>query len=155
MAEYIIISNNPRKTFDLGKKIGKNLQAGSIVALLGELGCGKTVFTRGICDGLEVPLRQVNSPTFVLVNEYRGRMPIFHMDMYQLSNESDAVEMGIIDYLIRIESGVMVVEWAEKILSLLPDDLLIVDFAVVSERKRRIKFSANGTKAVASLKELI
>jgi len=154
MVEYTINSNSPEATFKLGKRIGEKLRAGSIIALTGELGCGKTVLTRGICEGLGVPLRQVNSPTFVLVNEYRGNMPVFHMDMYQLNTESDAVELGIIDYLTRAASGVMIIEWAERILQILPDDLLKVKFTFISDSKRQIELSASGEKSGALLKEL-
>lgn len=153
MAKYVFISNGPRETFDLGRRLGRKLPAGSVVALTGELGCGKTVFTRGICDGLEVPLRQVNSPTFVLVNEYRGGMPVFHMDMYQIATEYDAVELGIIDYLARAESGVLIIEWAERVLALLPDELLKVNFEILSARKRRIELFARGARYVVLLEE--
>jgi tRNA threonylcarbamoyladenosine biosynthesis protein TsaE len=126
----------------LGKKLGKTLEAGGVIALMGELGCGKTLLTRGICEGLGVPLRQVNSPTFVLVNEYRGRLSVFHLDLYRLDNAGDGIELGMADYLARAQPGVMLIEWAEKVLSLLPADLLKVEFEVVSARKRRIRFSA-------------
>ena len=155
MVEYTINSNSPGATFKLGKAIGEKLTAGIVIALKGELGCGKTVLTRGICDGLKVPLRQVNSPTFVLVNEYSGRMPVFHMDMYQLNTEADAVELGIIDYLKRAKSGVMIIEWAERILPILPENLLEVSFVIVSALKRRIEISSSGEKQDALLKELM
>jgi tRNA threonylcarbamoyladenosine biosynthesis protein TsaE len=155
MIEHTVSSNSPGATFKLGKRIGEELTAGSIIALTGELGCGKTVLTRGICDGLAVPLRQVNSPTFILINEYRGSMPVFHMDMYQISTESDAVDLGIIDYMVRAASGVMIIEWAERILSILPEDLLKVKFTVVSERRRLIELSASRKKSSALLKELM
>jgi len=134
--------------------MGESFGAGSVIALIGELGCGKTLFTRGICAGLEVPLRQVNSPTFVLVNEYRGRLPVFHLDMYQIGTEADGVELGITDYLSRAESGVMIIEWAEKILPLLPEDLLAVSFRIISTRERRIEFSTSGKRFVGLLEEL-
>jgi tRNA threonylcarbamoyladenosine biosynthesis protein TsaE len=97
MDSYVFLSNSPAETSALGKRVGRRLEAGSVIALTGELGCGKTLLTRGICAGLGVPLRQVNSPTFVLVNEYRGRLPVFHLDMYQIGAEVDAVELGITD----------------------------------------------------------
>lgn len=153
MANYTFISNSPESTTGLGKAIGKRLREGSVIALTGELGCGKTVLTRGICDGLGVPLRQVNSPTFILVNEYQGRLSVFHMDMYQINTESDAVELGIIDYMARAAYGVMIVEWAERILLLLPNDLLKVDFRVLSARKRRLEFSTQGDRYNEVLKE--
>jgi tRNA threonylcarbamoyladenosine biosynthesis protein TsaE len=142
--EYTFISNSPAATLALGRKIGKMLAAGSVIALTGELGCGKTLLTRGICAGLRVPPRQVNSPTFVLVNEYRGRLPVFHLDMYQLTAALDAVELGIMDYLARARAGVMIIEWAERVVFLLPRDILKVSFEVLSDCKRRIVFSYDG-----------
>lgn len=153
MERYIFFSNSPAATSGLGKRMGERLLAGSIIALIGELGCGKTLLTRGICAGLGIPLRQVNSPTFVLVNEYRGRLPVFHMDLYRLGEIAEGFEIGILDYLARAGSGVMVVEWAEKVLSLLPDDYLKVEFQVLSARKRQIELSA-GRKFSSLLKEL-
>ncbi len=154
MDNYEFLSKSPPATLALGERMGERLEAGSVIALTGELGCGKTLLTRGICAGLGVSLRQVNSPTFVLVNEYRGRLPVFHMDLYRLGTESDVVELGITDYLSRTESGVMIVEWAEKIPSLLPDDLLKVEFEVLSVRQRRIKFSTSGGRFARLFKEL-
>ena len=112
--------------------------------MIGELGCGKTLLTRGICVGLGIPSRQVNSPTFMLVNEYRGRLPVYHMDLYRIGGTVDAFEIGILDYLAKAESGVMIVEWAEKIFALLPDSRLQVDFAVLGTNKRRIALSGFG-----------
>jgi len=154
MDSYGFFSNSPAATSALGKRTGERLEAGSVIALTGELGCGKTLLTRGICEGLGVPLGQVNSPTFVLVNEYRGRLPVFHMDLYRLNTEADVVDLGITDYLSRAESGVLIIEWAEKIPSLLPDDLLKVEFEVLSARKRRIEFFASGGRFDSILKEL-
>jgi tRNA threonylcarbamoyladenosine biosynthesis protein TsaE len=144
MSNYEYISHSPSDTLKLGEKIGRNLRNGSVIALIGELGCGKTLLTRGITTGLGVPMRQVNSPTFVLVNEYRGRRPVFHMDLYRLGDAADVVDIGLLDYLARAESGVIIIEWAEKILSLLPDEYLKIEFEIISARKRRISFSAAG-----------
>jgi tRNA threonylcarbamoyladenosine biosynthesis protein TsaE len=154
MDKYTFLSNSPSATLALGERIGERLRPGSIMALTGELGCGKTLLTRGICTGLGVPLRQVNSPTFVLVNEYRGRLPVFHMDMYQLGAAFDAVEFGFFDYLARAASGVMIIEWAEKITAVLPDDCLNVKFDILSARKRRLEFTTRGNKFRDLLKEL-
>ncbi len=154
MDKYNFLSNSPSDTLSLGERIGECLPPGSIIALTGELGCGKTLLTRGICTGLGVPLRQVNSPTFVLVNEYRGRWPVFHLDMYQLGTASDAVEFGFFDYLARAVSGVMIIEWAEKITAVLPEDCLKVQFHILSARKRRLEFTISGDKFMDLLKEL-
>lgn len=144
MGEYIFLSNSPTATFNFGKRLGQKLQAGSILALMGELGCGKTLLTRGICAGLDVSTKYVNSPTFILVNEYRGRLPIFHMDLYRLENAADGFEMGILDYLDKADNGVIIVEWAEKILSILPDSFVSVQFDILSVRRRRMILTGTG-----------
>ena len=144
MKKYVFLSNSPASTLSLGKRLGQKLKAGSIVAQIGELGCGKTLLTRGICIGLGIPSRQVNSPTFMLVNEYRGRLPVYHMDLYRIGGTVDAFEIGLLDYLAKATSGVMIVEWAEKIFALLPDSRLQMDFKVLSTNKRRIALSGFG-----------
>ena len=154
MYKYEFFSNSPAATLGLGKRAGELLQPGSVNALTGELGCGKTLLTRCICDGLAVPLRQVCSPTFVLVNEYRGRLPIFHMDLYRLEGIDDGFEIDMMDYFVRAASGVMIIEWAEKMSSLLPADLLKVEFDIISARKRRIVFSSTAGKFAGLFKEL-
>jgi tRNA threonylcarbamoyladenosine biosynthesis protein TsaE len=152
MNAFEVFTNSPAATLAMGKKMGEKLAAGSIIAMSGELGCGKTLLTRGICDGLGVPLRQVSSPTFVLVNEYKGRLPVFHMDLYRLGNIDDGFEIGIMDYFARSEAGVMVIEWAEKMISLLPIDMLRVEFDILDNKKRRIKFSSTSNKFDAVLR---
>jgi len=146
MKTFVFLSDSPAATLKLGKTLGERLSAGSIIALSGELGCGKTLLTRGICEGLGVPLRQVSSPTFVLVNEYKGKLPVFHMDLYRLGTIDDGFEIGIMDYFARAESGVMLIEWAEKMSSLLPADILKVEYEILTDKKRRITFSAAGNK---------
>ena len=146
MLDFTYYSQNPADTQSLGERLGKCLKPGIVMALIGELGCGKTLLTRGICAGLKVPLRQVNSPTFVLVNEYRGRLPVYHMDLYRLGDIDEIVDIGLLDYLRRTESGVMIIEWAEKVLDLLPDDHLKIEIEILSTRKRQLSFSAVGIK---------
>ncbi|MBN1693219.1 MAG: tRNA (adenosine(37)-N6)-threonylcarbamoyltransferase complex ATPase subunit type 1 TsaE, partial [Dehalococcoidales bacterium] len=146
MPKYEITSISPAATMSLGKKIGRHLEPGDVIALIGELGCGKTLLTKGICDGLGMPERQVNSPTFVLVNEYRGRLPVFHVDLYRLSGIDDGFEIGITDYLSRAREGIMIIEWAEKIIDLLPPDLLKVEFDIISIQKRHIVFSSTSRR---------
>ena len=154
MHKHEIFSNNPAATLALGKRLGERLSSGCIIALVGELGCGKTLLTRGICDGLGVPVRQVNSPTFMLVNEYRGRLPVFHIDLYRLSGIDDGFEIGITDYFSRAATGIMIIEWAEKILSILPADILKVEIDIISEKKRRINISSSSAKFAGLFKEL-
>jgi tRNA threonylcarbamoyladenosine biosynthesis protein TsaE len=152
--KFIFLSNSPAATLSLGKKIGEGLQKGSIIALTGELGCGKTLLTRGICAGLGVLVRQVNSPAFTFLNEYTGRLPVFHMDLYLLRAEADALESGLADYLQRAREGVMIIEWAEKIADVLPEDCLEIRFEVLSARKRRLELSTTGDKFHRLFEEL-
>jgi tRNA threonylcarbamoyladenosine biosynthesis protein TsaE len=154
LMEYVFHSESTAATSALGKKIGKYLAAGAVIALVGELGCGKTLLTRAICAGLRVPQRQVNSPTFVLVNEYHGRLPVFHIDLFRIGDEADGVELGIADYLRCAASGVMIIEWAEKILPLLPADLLKVEFQILSAWQRRIALSSTDKKFNGLFQEL-
>lgn len=154
MDKHVFLSNSPTATFNFGRRLGEKLRAGSTIALIGELGSGKTLFTRGICSGLDVATRYVSSPTFVLVNEYRGKYPVFHMDLYRLENVVDGFEIGILDYLDKADTGVIVVEWAEKILPLLSDSYLQVQFYVLSTRRRRIILTGIGEKYSSLLREI-
>jgi len=154
MDKHVFLSNSPTATFNFGRQLGEKLRAGSAIALIGELGSGKTLFTRGICSGLDVSTKYVNSPTFVLVNEYRGKYPVFHMDLYRLGNMVDGFEIGILDYLDRADTGVIIVEWAEKILPLLSDSYLQVQFFVLSTRRRRITLTGIGEKYSSLLREI-
>ncbi len=142
MSKHVFISNSPTATMHCGENIGKMLSAGTVIALIGELGAGKTLFTRGLAKGLGVPERVVNSPTFVLVNEYSGRFPVFHVDLYRLNSVDEGLEIGLLDYMEKAKSGIIVIEWAEKIPSLLPQKYLEVRFEVLSARKRRIIISS-------------
>ena len=146
MSQIVVKSRSPASTYSLGKRLGKRLQAGSVIALVGELGCGKTLLTRGICEGLGVHNRYVNSPTFMLVNEYRGRINVYHMDLYRLETPEDAFGIGIFDYFSRGREGVIIVEWAERIASLLPEERLTVEFEVVSSNERSISLTGTGSK---------
>ncbi len=154
MDKHVFLSNSPTATFNFGRRLGEKLPAGSTIALIGELGSGKTLFTRGICSGLDVATRYVSSPTFVLVNEYRGKYPVFHMDLYRLGNMVDGFEIGILDYLDKADTGVIIVEWAEKILPLLSDSYLQVQFYVLSTRRRRIILTGIGEKYSSLLREI-
>ena len=154
MVRQIFVSKSPAATLNFGIRVGEKLNTGSIIALIGELGCGKTLFTSGICIGVGVPKRHVSSPTFAFINEYRGNLPVFHIDLYRLNNIAEAFEIGILDYLAKVDSGVMVVEWAEKILSLLPRNYLHVQFQVLSARRRQIELTSFGKKFGSLLREI-
>ena len=146
MKIFSLITNSPRATQELGRSIGEKLNPGSIIALVGELGCGKTCFTKGLCSGLGISPRCVNSPSFALANEYEGTLPVFHLDLYRIENIAMSLDIGMLDYLSRASSGVIIIEWAERIEPLLPDEYLEVNFSVLSPRKREIKLVGRGEK---------
>jgi len=154
MDRYTFLSNSPASTLSFGKRVGERLQAGSIVALIGELGCGKTLFTRGICAGLGVTEKYVNSPTFAFVNEYLGKLPVFHIDLYRLNTIAEGFELGMLDYLAKADSGVIIMEWAERILPLLPCNYLQVQFQVLSARRRQLALIGFGDRVDSLLREL-
>lgn len=133
-----ITTGSPAATLRLGRKIGAILSPHSLLALVGELGCGKTLLTRGVCAGLGVPEGQVNSPTFILVNEYRGRLPVYHMDLYRLGDGAESLDIGLMDYISRREPGIIIVEWAEKAFAVLPGDYLLVRLEITGKRQRRL-----------------
>ena len=144
MSTSIFLSGSPEETFSCGKRLGQKLETGSIIALIGELGCGKTLFTRGICEGVGVLEKYVNSPTFAFVNEYSGKLSVFHMDLYRLNTTDELFELGILDYLRKGETGIMNVEWAEKIIGILPEDYLRIEFKMLSLTSRRLEFESIG-----------
>ena len=107
------VTNSPEETEELGERLGRTLSPGDVVAFTGDLGAGKTAFTRGIARGLGIGDR-VTSPTFAIVNEYEGgRLPLFHFDMYRLTSSDELFDIGWEDYLAR--GGVCAVEWSENV----------------------------------------
>ena len=112
------VSNSVEETEALGEKLGKGLESGTVVAFTGDLGAGKTAFTRGLARGLGVGDR-ITSPTFTIVNEYEGRLPLFHFDMYRLASSEELFDIGWEDYLAR--GGVCAVEWSENVADALTD----------------------------------
>lgn len=122
--EYI--SRSVAETEAIGQKLAAHLHPGTVLAYLGDLGMGKTAFTRGLARGLGCSGR-VTSPTFTIVNEYDGRTPLFHFDMYRLTDSEDLFDIGWEDYLDR--GGICAVEWSERITDALPEDTLFVTIA--------------------------
>jgi tRNA threonylcarbamoyladenosine biosynthesis protein TsaE len=150
--KYVFLSGSPAATLRSGRRLGEKITAGSVIALVGELGCGKTLFTRGLCAGLGVPENEVNSPTFAFVNEYRGRLLVYHVDLYRIDDIESGFEIGMLDYLSQAETGVIVLEWAEKMQAFLPEDYLQVKFEVISAQKRSLEFTASGEKSGALIR---
>ncbi len=136
--EYL--SNSEAETQALGRRLGERLASGAVVAFTGDLGAGKTAFTRGLAEGLGVRGR-VTSPTFTIVNEYEGgRLPLFHFDLYRLGSPEELFEIGWEDYLSR--GGVCAVEWSENAADALEDGTVRVDIRRGDrEDQRRIEIS--------------
>ncbi|MCL2045620.1 MAG: tRNA (adenosine(37)-N6)-threonylcarbamoyltransferase complex ATPase subunit type 1 TsaE [Oscillospiraceae bacterium] len=133
-----IVTYSERETIEQGEKLGKTLVSGSIVALYGGLGAGKTAFTRGIALGLGI-LMDITSPTFTIVNEYPGKLPLFHFDMYRLENENELFDIGWDDYISR--HGVCVVEWSEKVSKAFPENTIKVTIETHGGNTRRISIN--------------
>ena len=119
--EYL--SHNTEETEVLGEQLAAKLRGGDVIAYLGDLGAGKTAFTRGLARGLGCTAR-VTSPTFTIVNEYEGDLPLFHFDMYRLGDADELFDIGWDEYLSR--GGVCAVEWSERITEEIPEDAIIV-----------------------------
>ena len=132
------ISNSVEETIAIGAKFAKGLKRRDCLALVGDLGAGKTVFAKGIARGLGVRnARYVNSPTFVIIKEYKGRFPLYHFDLYRLDGHSGFDGMNYEEYFYG--DGVTVIEWADKIDDLLPEKHIEVRLTVIDENKRRIE----------------
>ena len=126
------LSHSTQETEAIGEELAQKLRGGDVLAFTGSLGMGKTAFTRGLARGLGCRGR-VTSPTFTIVNEYEGRTPLFHFDMYRLGSSDELFDIGWDDYLAR--GGVCAVEWSERGSDALPEDTIFVDIARMDEHE--------------------
>jgi tRNA threonylcarbamoyladenosine biosynthesis protein TsaE len=148
-----IISHSPEQTQKFGTRIGQLALPGDIFLLVGGLGVGKTCLTQGIAWGLDIKEYAV-SPSFVVIRELHGRLPLYHIDFYRLDHLEEIAELGLDDYLYG--NGVCVVEWAEKGLSLLPQEHLLIEMSYLSDTERSLKLKPSGKRyrqIVAQLKQ--
>jgi len=129
------ISRSESETITIAQHFARSLAKGSVVALYGELGAGKTVFARGVAGYLEV-IQQVTSPTFTLINEYCGTIPLYHMDLYRLNSLPEIEEIGAEDYFYG--DGICLIEWAEKLEGLLPEHAITINLKQIDENRREI-----------------
>lgn len=133
-----MVSNSVEETIRIGAALAQKLKKGDVVALIGDLGSGKTVLTKGIARGLGVKnVRYVNSPTFVIIKEYKGKLPLYHFDLYRLDGSGVIDRENFEEYFYG--DGITVVEWADKIRKLLPDKYVEVKLTVIGENKRKIE----------------
>ena len=141
MSSLLLTTSSPEETRELGKRIGKLAMSGNVVLLEGQLGAGKTCLTQGIAWGLDID-EYTLSPSFVIMRELYGRLPLYHIDLYRLDNIEESMELGLDDYLYG--KGVCVVEWAEKALSILPTEYLMIKIEYLSDTERRFELKPEG-----------
>jgi tRNA threonylcarbamoyladenosine biosynthesis protein TsaE len=146
LVKYTVISRSDTETITLGQKLGRFLEAGDMVALIGELGSGKTWFTKGLALGFGVsPKNIVTSPSFTLVNEYDGEVPFYHIDVYRLGSLSDFLSAGLEEFLH--QGGVCAMEWAERWPEILPEKRIEVELVILDDHRRKITFSGRHSRA--------
>ncbi len=146
-------TNNTSETIRMGKRLGRLLRPGDVVALVGDLGTGKTQFIKGVAEGVGVgKTTYVSSPSFTLINEYPGRIPFYHIDLFRLQSEEEAEGLGLEEYVRG--NGVTAIEWADKISSLLPEDLLWVKIHYTGEHSRTIEITPKGKQYEIIVTEL-
>lgn len=139
-----VISDSEQTTKNIAKKYAESIKSPVVVSLVGDLGAGKTTFTKGFAEGLGVG-DLVTSPTFTIMNEYNGRLPLYHFDMYRLSSKEEAEELGFSEYFdLRTLKGVSVVEWAENVKGLLPALYVEITITKLEETKRKISITVKG-----------
>lgn len=129
--------NNIKETELIAHRLGKKVKAGDIICLIGDLGAGKTTFTQSLAKGMEVD-DYVTSPTFTIIQEYEGRIPLYHFDVYRIADSSEMYDIGFDEYVYG--SGVCVIEWAHLIKDVLPKDYLWIELNYIDDTKRKINF---------------
>jgi tRNA threonylcarbamoyladenosine biosynthesis protein TsaE len=150
MNQFEIITTSPEETGRFAEKLAARLEPGAVLTLEGDLGAGKTTFTKGLAKGLGVT-KTVNSPTFTIIKEYRGRLPLYHMDVYRLDDSFE--DLGFDEYFEG--EGVTVVEWAHLIQDQLPKELLSLSIYREGDSRRRIVFKPYGDRYSELCKEIV
>jgi tRNA threonylcarbamoyladenosine biosynthesis protein TsaE len=150
---FTIISRSDQETILFGQEIGTLLAEGDVVALAGELGSGKTYLTKGIAYGLGIgPSMVITSPSFALVNEYQGRVTLFHMDVYRLETLSEVLSAGLEEYLH--SDGVVVLEWANRWPEILPEHTVTVELLIIDDHSRKITLIGQSPRAAEILRAI-
>ncbi|OQW33754.1 MAG: hypothetical protein A4E19_02575 [Nitrospira sp. SG-bin1] len=144
--------SSPGETESFGNAIGRLLHGGEVLALIGELGVGKTALVRGIAAGAGIPAGTVTSPTFMIVHTYQGRLPLIHMDLYRLQKSHEIESIGLADYLA--DDCAVAIEWADRFPRWLPEDRLDVRIDHRTRRTRIIRLDARGPLARSLLARL-
>lgn len=151
--ELTLISDSAERTMEIGRRLGEKLRPGDVVSLIGDLGSGKTCFAKGVAIGLEANRRYISSPSFIIVNVYPARHPVFHIDLYRLSESEEIEEIGIVE-MMEEGRGVYLIEWADRMIDLLPPERLDIHLAWMDERRREIRMIGRGERYIDILKGL-
>ncbi|MCT4784661.1 MULTISPECIES: tRNA (adenosine(37)-N6)-threonylcarbamoyltransferase complex ATPase subunit type 1 TsaE [Exiguobacterium] len=147
---YTLITHSAAETQAVAEKLAARVTAGTVITLNGDLGAGKTTFTQGFGKGLGVK-RNVNSPTFTIMKQYQGRLPLYHMDVYRLEDTGD--DIGLEEYING--DGVAIVEWSNLIESSLPTERLAITIERVGDEERRLTFAPVGQKYETIVQEVL
>jgi tRNA threonylcarbamoyladenosine biosynthesis protein TsaE len=146
------VSDNEADTIRLGEALAAAFQPGCVVALLGNLGAGKTRLVQAIANALGIDREDVTSPTFVLIQEYDGNLPIFHFDAYRLRDSDQFLELGADELMA--SQGICLIEWAERVGDVLPDDLLRIEIEIEGPTRRLFRLSGSGPKSNEVVQQL-
>lgn len=153
MGSWSTVTKSSRQTMNWGKKLGKLVQGGEIIGLVGELGAGKTCFVRGFAEGIGVGKDAwVRSPTFTLINEYNGRLPVYHIDLYRVAQPAEQAGLDLREYLYG--DGVSLVEWFGYLPADEVDEHLEISLTHLGGAQRELKFAAHGERYEAILARL-
>lgn len=150
--QWAFESLSENETQRLGSMLAQHLEPGTVVALNGDLGAGKTRLVQAIATAMGVERREVNSPTFVLIQEYQGLLPLYHFDTYRLKDTDEFLELGADDLLY--SDGVCLIEWADKVADVLPRDLLQINIEHRSETARYFQFKGQGSRSTKIVQAL-
>ena len=146
-----LISRSPEQTQHLGMRLGELAQSGDVFLLTGNLGSGKTCLTQGVAWGLGVK-EYAFSPSFVIIREYHGRLPLYHIDFYRLDRIEEIADLGLNEYLYG--KGICVVEWADKGIAVLPKEHLLINLSYISDTERSISLAPKGDRYTELMKSL-
>ncbi|WP_214691578.1 MULTISPECIES: tRNA (adenosine(37)-N6)-threonylcarbamoyltransferase complex ATPase subunit type 1 TsaE [unclassified Exiguobacterium] len=147
---YTLITHSAAETQEVAERLATLVEAGTVITLNGDLGAGKTTFTQGFAKGLGVT-RNVNSPTFTIMKQYKGRLPLYHMDVYRLEDTGD--DIGLEEYING--DGVAIVEWSNLIESSLPEERLAITIERVGDEERKLTLAPTGERYVQIAKEVL
>jgi tRNA threonylcarbamoyladenosine biosynthesis protein TsaE len=154
MGSWAVVTRSPAQTRSWGRKLAKFIKGGEIIGLTGDLGTGKTCFVRGVAEGLNVGKEAwVRSPTFTLINEYDGRLPVYHIDLYRIGSREELEGLNLREYLY--SEGVSLIEWFDKLPADELDEYLELNLAYADGNARELTFTAHGEryeKIIAALK---